>query len=206
MSSMDEKDKASESHVGSGSGQDVSPWRLFFSVLFTPVQGHKRLKNSKLDPAVMVSRVYYPVLALVSAAAFMDLAYGLDNDISSILQNAVALFVSFFITYFALFPAAGGLLGKNVSEKLASGYGRRLVSVTLTVLALNFLLYELCPVLEPVLFFAPVYTIYLITRGVKFLRLDDKRNTACIMVIVLLEIGLPYLIYWCLKAFLQINM
>ncbi len=203
---MDEKDKASESHVGSGSGQDVSPWRLFFSVLFTPVQGLKRLKNSKLDPAVMVSRVYYPVLALVSAAAFMDLAYGLDNDISSILQNAVALFVSFFITYFALFPAAGGLLGKNVSEKLASGYGRRLVSVTLTVLALNFLLYELCPVLEPVLFFAPVYTIYLITRGVKFLRLDDKRNTACIMVIVLLEIGLPYLIYWCLKAFLQINM
>lgn len=182
-----------------------NPWSAYFRVLLSPVNGLKRLKSSAISPEVMASRVFYPILALVAAASFMDIPYKLDTDVSSILQSAVALFVSFFISYFAIFPIGGAVLGVKASEKISSAYGKLLVLVTLSSLATMYLLFELCPVLEPVLFFAPIYTIYIICRGAKMLRLEDKMLTPTILVISLLEIGLPYLIYWVFKALLQIN-
>jgi len=186
-------------------GKRENPWMAFVRVILTPVHGWKRLKSSQISPEVFASRVYYPLLALIAAATFMDIPYGIDSDISSILQTAIALFVSFFITYFAIPALSNVLLGKTSGEKISSGFGKNLILCTLSSLALMYLIYELCPVLEPILFFAPIYTVYLICRGVKMLRLPDSRSLPAIFVISLFEIGLPYIIYWCFKALLQIN-
>ena len=186
-------------------GRKESPAKFFMNLLLSPVVGFKKLKSSRLTPEAFNAGVFYPLLAIASASTFMEMAYYPDRGLSSTLINAICTFISFFITYFAVFPIVRLTSGQECGEKIAGRYGKLSVSATMSTIVLYHILYTLCPFLEPLLFFAPVYTVYLIYKSLRGVRIPEQRTLSVTATVSLVEIFIPYLIELCFKAMLGNN-
>ncbi len=170
------------------------PFALFLRVLVAPRGGWKAVRRSAIPIDRMNAGALYPLLAVVAAAAFMQLFYDTNATVSSCLISAIIVFLSFFITQFVVLPLLSLCLPfeeKSLCKKL---YTRSLVSLALSIEVFFYIIYELLPLLEPMLtFFAPLILIYSVTEGVKRMRAPENLNTRIIIILSILLLGIPLL-------------
>lgn len=184
-----------QSYKTQGDGSSSSPLILLLRVMTSPVDGWKALKRSHIDPPEMARGSFYPLMALAAAARFLDFFYESNATVAGVLVDAVVVFISFFLAYFAaqlccrLFPA-------RISGRLTDIFGRDFMIAAMCTMVLFTVLREALPMAEPVLVFLPLYTAYLIFRGVKYLRLPNESQTWVAIVISVMIITFPGLIGW----------
>lgn len=186
------------------SGQH-KPFGIMVRILFSPVTGFKRLKASGLTPEAFNAAVFFPLLAIVSASSFIGMIYFPDTGVSDALRNAISVFISFFLTYFAIFPLMQLSVGKEHIGSFTSPYGRKMVSAGMSSLVIFYTLYELCPLLEPILFFSPLYTVYLFARGFKWTALPQNKKTPALIELSIISVFMPYLIDWAFGILNNLN-
>lgn len=173
------------------------PLSLMFKVLFNPVEGWKALNRHKsLTPEVMARRCFFPMAALAAVSAFSVFIYGFDPSVEQAVVKATVSFITFFLGYYSILFCGRILLGPEVGSRLDDRYGRGLVMLSLSTLALFSSINRWMPMLEPVLVFLPLWTIYTVTRGVKYLRAPAGRATRVTVIVVALIIGMPLVINW----------
>ncbi len=180
-----------------------SPWLLWWRVWITPLAGWKRMHASKLKPASLASAVYYPLIALAALGAFANLYYRPgEYDVARALTDATCVFVTFFVSYFAFVPCCRLIMRKNCSSRFDNDFGRCYALSLLATLTFFYFLYELMPFLEPVLAFAPAYTLFLSYKGVTTLRIPQEKMMSTWAFAVILIIALPFAIREIFSLFL----
>jgi len=185
-----------ESGIKSRRGQ-MSPLLLMFKVLLNPVEGWKSLNRYKgYTPEVIAKKCFFPLAGITALSCFSDLVYGFGVTLEQVILSGLKTFVTFFLAYYGVIFTGRVLLGEEVGKRLDDRYGRGLVMLALSTLALFFAAMHLLPMLEPVLVFLPLWTIYTVTRGVKYLRVPERRSTIVTTVIAALIIGMPILVDW----------
>ena len=98
---------------------------------------------------------------------------------------------------------AGGLiLPRRSRELMHKDIGRQLVMLSMSTLAIFWTLIQIAPMLEPVLVFLPIWTIYLIYKGVRVLRVPEDTATSTTGILCMLVIGCPLLWNWILTEVL----
>ena len=185
-------------------GLTKSPLSAFLKMLISPINGWKNIKSIAYKPDEVASRLYYPMIALVSAGEFLQLIYNPDLTVTVLLKDAVVTFISFFLGYFLVLFLIELLLKKDVRIKLTTDFGKNYILMNLTSLVLFYLLYEILPLAGPILVFTPIYTLYLIIKGVKCLRLPQENYNLNIFLLSVLIIGVPILIYKIFQAIMPI--
>lgn len=173
-----------------------SPLTYLFDILFTGNAGWKRLRRSRLSPEQTAAGCFYPILALVAVCRFADWFYLPEFDISSTLIQAASIFASFFFSYFAVQVVCRLLFPSEAKAKADTSYFKLLVQYALASLALFWLPTELLPVLEPLAVFLPIWTIFIITKGARFLRLPEAHTNRCLITIIVATVAMPYLFMW----------
>ena len=168
-----------------------SAWKLFWGVVFSPVQGWKKLRGSKLKADEMAQGCYYQILALMAACNFAELFYVADSKMSAVLIESFILFITFFLSYFVIVLILRGVLPRDCREAFETDFGRNFVLVALATLAGVQISVELLPFLQPLLVFLGLYTVFLIVKGVRFLKAPAERQTMLSVVISILCIGVP---------------
>lgn len=174
------------------------PVLLLLSMMINPVEGWKNIRRAHLKPEEVASKCFYPLVTLASMSEFMAYIYTVPESISSVLIQALNVFISFFFGYFLVILLERILLPASCREKAASEYGREFVMYLLSTLTLFYTLSNCVPMLEAVWVFLPLWTIYLASKGIRFFKFPDHRITMITVLIcafiILSPIGL-YMIF-----------
>lgn len=191
----DEGTKDSGSDAKMPQPKNSSVWLLWLKACTIPKTGWKDMQRSRIAPVHLASAVFYPLLAVASAASFAIKIYVPDAEISGILKHAVATFISFFTGYFLFFPVLRLLVNKTFYKSLDTDFGRCYVMSLLSTLVEIYILYQLLPFLEVLWVFLPAYTLYLAYWGIERFKVPRDRFMGvwvpvCIILILLpLSIG-----------------
>lgn len=167
-----------------------NPIYRFLFLLVSPLNGWKKFKNLGLKTDVVAQKLFYPLIALTSLSVFMEKIYN-DASLESLLQSAIITFVAFFFGYFLILILTAILLKSESKTKFQADFGKTYVMINLSSLAVFYILNNLFPPLEPILVFTPIYTIYLIIKGSRFLRIPEEETTHTNIVLSILIIGVP---------------
>lgn len=174
---------------------------LYFLKMFvSPVNGWKSVKSAALRSEDVAARLFYPSLALISVGEFLKLIYNHALTVTELLQDAVITFVAFFAGYFSILFLVDFIFAKDVRAKITTEFGKTYILMNLTTLVIFYLVYEIIPLAAPVLVFTPIYTLYIIIKGAKCLRVPEHSFTSTICKLTALIIGVPMLIYYIFDA------
>lgn len=179
--------------------KSVRAFILFMMLISNPKDGWKRIKNAKFNPEEYARTLFYPLLALMSVCRFVELAYGVNAGVATLLQQAVAGFVAGFAGYFLVLVLGRWFLPDAAKARIESVFGKIYVMTNLSVLAFGATLYELLPTLGLLLFILPIYISYIVVKGIRFLRVPENEETAASVIMVLLTLGVPMAIYFTLE-------
>lgn len=172
------------------------PFFLLLGILMKGTAGWKDLRRSRLKPEQTAAGCFYPLLALASVCRFSDWFYHADFDLSSTLIRASSVFVSFFFSYFAVQVVCRWLFPMPMKSKTETSYFKLIVQYSLSSLALFLIPAEMLPFLETLTVFLPIWTAFIITKGVRFLRIPEQFQNRCMVTIVVTVIFMPYFFLW----------
>ncbi|MDE6379997.1 MAG: hypothetical protein K2L11_05950 [Muribaculaceae bacterium] len=169
---------------------------LLIGILMKGTAGWKDLRRSRLKPEQTAAGCFYPLVALASVCRFADWFYHPEFNLSATLISAASIFASFFFSYFAVQVVCRWLFPLVAKSKTETPYFKLLVQYALSSLALFLIPAEVLPILETLTVFLPIWTAFIITKGMRFLRLPDQYHNRCMVTIVVTVILMPYIFMW----------
>lgn len=175
---------------------------LLLKVLFNPAEGWKAVRRCNFSPEILQKECFYPLLALMSLSKFAEMFYSPKIELSEVVVGAVTSFVSFFFGYFCILIILRAVMKKYVADAFDSNFGRSFVILCLSSLCLFFTFTELLPMLWAILIFLPLWTVYIICKGVRFFKFPEQHQILNTGVLCLLIVGMPVLISWGLLSVL----
>lgn len=179
-----------------------SPWKLFLKVLMNPVEGWKELKRSKVTAAQFGWKFFYPILLIAALSYIAMPVYGIEFSAARIVSDIVITFMSLLLSNFIAALCCEWFGGKGMRKQMRTDFGRNFIMTIIGSAAIVVILWQWLPMMSPIISFLPLYSIYLIVRGVKYLRIPTNRTNAMIMMFAALCIGLPLLLYTLFSALL----
>ena len=177
---------------------------LMLKVMANPNSGWRTLSSAAPRPEDVAGRCTYPLMALTAVCCFMQFVYDPHAVLSEVLMNAVITFMSYFIGYYVV-ELVCKALPRSVRGRVCSPFGRCFMLIAFGTLALFAAVRECLEMWDPVLVFLPLYTAYLIFRGMKVLRVPEDRRVMTGITLSLLALASPIVIYWLLELALPIT-
>lgn len=173
-----------------------TPFLLLLNILMTGTAGWKDLRRSRLKPEQTAAGCFYPLIALASVCRFADWFYHPEFNLSATLVSAVSIFASFFFSFFAVQVVCRWLFPASAKSKTETIYFKLLEQYALSSLALFLIPAEVLPILETITVFLPIWTAFIITKGIRFLNLPEQYHNRCMVTIIVTVIVMPYLFMW----------
>lgn len=198
-----------DEEIGEGE-QKLRPltmWTILPVIMTMPAAGWKKLTLQGPSPELATIRFFLPLCILSGASVFFSLFYpgiGLsaeENPFTILLVNAVIQFCSFFIGYYMALVMAKVFLPKEDRWISSSSYGKLLIMTGVATLAIFHILFEAFPMLDFILVFLPLWTIFIQFRGLEHTEFRSDKRILAIAVICLVTITGPTLIEWLLALF-----
>lgn len=177
-----------------------NPWLLFLHLLIAPKLGWRRIKSAGFGLEDYARRLFYPLLALMAACRFVDKIYYSGVPLWKLLQEALALFVAGFAGFYLVSLLARMFLPTVTRIKIDSGFGRIYIMTVMGVLALAMTVNELLPWLGMMLLVLPIYSTYILVKGLKPLRVPPDELMPSAIVMTVLCLGVPTAIYYLLRV------
>lgn len=199
---MDEAENDAESWKGESPVSRSSVLGLLFKIMTTPVEGWKALKRNRLKAEEVAAAGFYPLLALSAVSEFTALFYEAHATITALVVPAIVTFITFFFGYFSVLLCGSVLLPAVASEKLKTQFGHQYVMMNVSTLALFYIIHRIIPILDPVVAFLPLWTIYLACKGVKYLRVPAELETRTGATLSVLILACPLFWNWIFGEFL----
>lgn len=173
-----------------------NPFGLLFEILLTGSSGWKSLRRSRLAVEQTAAGCFYPLVAFASVCRFCDWFYLPEFDLSVTLISAASVFASFFFSYFAVQIVCHWLFPIVAKSKAETPYFKMLIQYSLSSLALFWIPAEILPILEPLAVFLPIWTAFIITKGLRFLRIPSECQNRCMVTVIVVTIVTPYIFMW----------
>lgn len=197
-------ERVADDTKASGDGKrDKSAFLMMLKVLFNPIEGWKSIRRYKLTAEECQRGCYYPLLAFLAISKFAAFIHTPRVALNEVVVDAVTAFVSFFFGYFCIMILLNILMPERVKESVKSEFGKVFVITSLSTLCLFFSVLDIFPMLWAVLIFLPLWTIYVICRGVRFFKFPDNKQISCTAIICLLIVGVPCVLDWLLAKVLS---
>jgi hypothetical protein len=174
------------------------PWRGFLHLLISPKLGWRKIKAAHYSPEEFARIVFYPLLALLAACRFIDKIYKTDVGTGLLLQKAIALFVAGFGGYYLVCLLGRAFLPVVARTKIDSSFGRIFVMAVMCVLTISVIVCEVLPWLGMMLMILPIYSAYILVKGLAPLRVPEQERTPTSVLMISLCFGVPAAIYYML--------
>ena len=175
---------------------------LLFKIMFNPVEGWKSLRRSRNNIESLQGGCFYPILALLAVSHFAEFFYSVNATLSSVMTQAVVTFVAFFFSFFCIQLILSWVMPKELISAFDNTYGKEYILISLSTLALFSIITNILPMLWPILIFLPIWTLYIMFKGVRFFKLPEKYEMKFFVVSSASVIGMPLLIDWILNTIL----
>lgn len=179
-----------------GGGKSYPTIRLLFEMMINPIEGWKKIRRTKSTPEETARVCFYPILAIAAASCFMECIYNSATTLSMAMIEAVKIFVSLFFGNFLALTFVKMLMPKDQKKIADTVFGKKYMMYLLSTLGLFWTLFELLPMIGPVLSFTPLWTIYLAMRGARFFRFPEEKSSMLTAVMCGIVVAAPYVVFW----------
>lgn len=182
-------------------------WSIVPQIMVTPSSGWARARNNGPSPELATIRFFLPICLLTGASVFFSALYPgalsttEENGFTLLLVNSVIQFCSFFIGYYLALVLAKLFLPKEDRNIPSSPFGKLLIMTGVATLALFHILFEAFRMLDFIFEFLPLWTIFLIIRGIDFIEVRSDKKVLVIAVLCLVTVISPTLVRWILALF-----
>ncbi len=177
-------------------GNFFSSLRIFGLILISPLEGWKAVRRHNISFNSWAQSCFYPLIAFSAVSIFFTKFYNPYSSIEELLIPAVARFISYFFGYFLISLLCQIFLPHSSKILTDSNFGKIFMMTILSSLASFAALISLLPMLEPVLVFLPLWSTYLIYKGVRFLKLPEQHQAWTVIILSIFLIGVPYILNW----------
>ena len=174
----------------------ANPWVLLAGIMISPVEGWKALRRSGVTADTIGFKLFLPASLLAGISDFCRLIYDANIGVIDVVISAILTFISFFIGYFFATFSSRILLPKVIDNFLFTDFGKAFSMVSISTLALFHILKELIPIFEPIFYFLPLWTVYIIVKGMRFVKIPQNRSSYTLGVVCVTIVGAPIFVEW----------
>lgn len=175
-----------------------SPLGLMFRIMSNPIDGLKSLKRSKFSLEKVSFGLFYPLILLAGLSNLSMLFYEADTSAGETVITILFTIISFFFGYYTAIIGAGMLLCKEARDVMRTDYGKEIFMYGSSTLALFYILFRLVPMAAPIIAFFPIWTVYIMAKGVRMFNVPNDKEAQTVGYIAILMIGAPLLWDWIL--------
>ena len=179
----------------------AGPWSLLFKIMISPVEGWKSLRRSKISADSVGFGLFLPISVVAGLSDFLGLIYDPHIATLNVVIMSVLTFMSYFIGYFIAAFASRILLPRGMKDFLYTGFGKAFAMISISTLALFHIILECLPIFEPIFYFLPLWTIYIIIKGMKFVKIREDRSSYTLGVVCVTLVGAPIFVDWVFSLF-----
>lgn len=183
-------------------------WQIVPRIMVSPQSGLKKLRQNGPSPELAAARFLLPLCLLTGFSAFFSYLYpgqivsfAEENNFSVILVNAVVQFCAFFLGYYVAVLMARVFLPKGIRYFTSTKYGKLLTMTAIGTLAFFHIVCKALPMFDSFLVFLPLWTIFIIYKGMEPIAFDSDKKLLAIGTMCLITIVSPTLIAWILVLF-----
>ncbi|MDE7381045.1 MAG: hypothetical protein K2N03_02820 [Muribaculaceae bacterium] len=167
------------------------PISALVRLMINPTNGWKAFRRNKFSPEIMANKCFYPLVGIASLSSFTDLVYFGETTVQSVIVDALLIFISFFFGYFLTLPLCRIFLPKEVRFFPDSDFGKDFIMGMLSTLCMFFTLYKCLPMLDTIWVFLPLWTIYLTSKGTRFIKASQQKPKTITFILSVLIVGTP---------------
>lgn len=191
----DDTGDTDDSYIHSDEVCHPHPLALLLYMMTNPVEGWKRIRRADLSPEDTAAKCFYPLTAMASLSVFAELLYGTLTGFTSALIKALLVFISFFFGYFLVKIMTKIFTPKSCHKATESDFGKEYIMYLLSTLTIFYTVGSLLPMIDSLLVFLPLWTIYLATKGIRFFKFSDSHTTLITVLLCCYIILAPVAIY-----------
>lgn len=170
-----------------------NPVWLFIKLMFGPVEGWRDLRRTKLSARAFEFGCFFPLILIAGLSSIADFMHNSATTTASVLVKSITTAVAFLLTYYGTAILCEIMLPQKVCKALRTSFGSIYIMAVISPLVLASIIGSWAPILEPAMFFMPIFSIYLIVKGVKFLRIPSDTHYKTIAWMSFATIGLTIL-------------
>ena len=182
-------------------GRRLTMWSIVPRIMTSPASGWESAKKCGPTPELATIRFFLPICLLSGASEFFSLIYQVNLSFTGLLVAAVISFCSFFIGYYLALVFAKLFLPKDSRDFPSSNYGRLLTMTGVTTLAIFHILFKAIPMFDFIIEFFPLWTIFLLYKGMKLAEINREKSTYDLGVMCVVIICCPVIVEWALSFF-----
>ncbi len=171
-------------------------WKLFrflMILIVSPKKGWKKMGKFSIPNNIILSNLYYPCLAMLSASVFVPYISGYgysDKNLSEMVMMSLIEFVKYFISFFVVSHIVAGIYPKETKSDDDVNKIGNFVAFNLAVLIVINIFKNLTPDF-PLFDFCPLFIIYVVVSGMTYLSVDEDSRNKFIALSSILLLAIP---------------
>ena len=146
-------------------------------VILSPRDGWSDVNAKGIPTGQVLASAFYPLLAVTAITAFVPMIYDHTITIEQSLMDAIALFSSFFFTYFITNFLLAGFYPELVKTKGAETRMNDYILYNLIFLVILQIIKNILPIDFTPIFFLMLFMPWIAHRGIPFLGLQKEKET-----------------------------
>ncbi len=165
-------------------------YKNILQLVLSPSSGWEDVAATKSKPQQLAQQCMYPLMGLAALAVFLQLIYEPEVAFTIVLVRAVALFVSYFVTYFFACACVKQYIGRYVEDDVDDERCHTMIIYALSLLALASIVCSLLPLSVGLPYLMPMAVALVLWKACTYLHVS-KEHELRFVVLVLVAIVLP---------------
>lgn len=170
--------------------------RDMIQLILSPVKGWEDISFDGYDSRDLLVKGFIPLIAVTSLSVFMKLIYVADASAVVLLQQAIICFLKYFASYFLANFVFTLYLPLYVDGDFSLKKCCTFIIYGLSLLAFVNLLQNCVPVDLAVLYIMPIYALYILWRGIRYLSVSFNGVGYFLIMTICAVIFPPYLLQY----------
>ena len=171
-------------------------------LLLSPRNGWKEIKRYNTPAKLMLSKVVYPLIALLSLSAFVQLLYNSELTISIGIQQAIIEFSKYFFAYLLVNYLMTGFFPTVVNNKTTANKVSVFLQYNMAVLIIINIINNLLPIPFTYLNILYLYVFFVAWKADEFLGIAENKDKKFLVISAALLLLIPVSIKFVLELFL----
>ena len=177
--------------------------KTILQLILAPRKAWSDVAEDDPNPARVLERGLYPLMAIMALTAFCHGFYGAEPfQIGRALESALGQFLSLFLTVMIARGAFESLMPPMQTEKVPMARIANVSSFSTGILAIINIIANLCPIDLAIFWFLPAFLIVVLWHAAEYLSIREDRYAQFIILAISVLIILPILFNFILSLVL----
>lgn len=173
-------------------------------LVLAPVKGWEDISADGLNDNLLLKQGLLPLLVLTAISSFISLIFEADVSIVGVLQQAIITFMKYFATYYLACLVFTLYLPRCISVEFSLKKCHTFIIYGITLLSLVNIVENCIPVELAVLFIMPIYVLYILWRGLRYMCVSFEGVGTFIFITILSILLPPYMLQYLFEIVLSL--